>query len=308
MIFLPQPSAKPVGTLAFSPDGTMLAAAAGRGRGVCLWDLTTRENVVTLTGQEGRIVSVAYAPTGERLVSITSGGSLMVWSLGMKPAALRTEKWERPPSNAPGHVAFSPDGRTLATTLTDWPGQSWRTRAGISLVPVGEGGRVKRLPTAHTDELTHLAFSPDSRLLAAGSFDRTVSVHEVATRQVVFHLTQGQKVHYLAFSPDGTTLAAGNPQGLVKVWDMTTGRKRNTLKGQARPLRALCYSPDGKVIVTAGGEGIVTFWDVETGKSRTAFDWGIGEVHSVAFAADGMRAAAGGAGQVVVWDIDGWEV
>jgi WD40 repeat protein len=134
-----------------------------------------------------------------------------------------------------------------------------------------------------------------------------VSVWDVYTHQRVFHLVQGQKVHYLAFSPDGGTLAAGNPQGLVKIWDMTTGRKHNTLKGQATPLRALCYSPNGKTIITAGGEGIVTFWDVQSGKERTSFDWGIGEVFSVSFAPDGMRAAAGGSGQVVIWDID-WDV
>ncbi len=57
---------------------------------------------------------------------------------------------------------------------------------------------------------------------------------------------------------------------------------------------------------SAQGDGKVRFWDVESGQLRRAFDWGIGEVKSVVFSPDGMRAAAGGEGQILVWDIDGW--
>jgi len=71
-------------------------------------------------------------------------------------------------------------------------------------------------------------------------------------------------------------------------------------------LHALSFSPDGHSLASAGLDGKVRFWDVNTGWQRDGFDWGIGEVHSVAFASDGMRAAAGGENAIVLWDIDSW--
>ena len=52
----------------------------------------------------------------------------------------------------------------------------------------------------------------------------------------------------------------------------------------------------------------MSFWDISSGRAKSSFDWGIGTVHSVAFAPDGMRAAAGGVGKIVLWDIDDWDL
>jgi WD40 repeat protein len=119
-------------------------------------------------------------------------------------------------------------------------------------------------------------------------------------------LVHGGKVHYLAYDPTGRTLAAAAVGGLVKVWEADTGKKRSTLKGQARFVHAVCYSPDGRTLATAAGDGSVRFWDVGTCRQLRAFDWGVGPVESVTFAPDGMRAAAGGARDIIVWDIDDW--
>jgi WD40 repeat protein len=312
MLILQLPRRYPVHHLAFSPDGRSLASVWGRMPLVHFWDVEQRQVHDSLHGQNSRIVSVAFSPDGALFAVAGAIGELRVWRLGPPRSLARQVQWPREEAHAPGQVAFAPDGRCVATTMSGAPqGNAPHYRHhldynSINLVFV-DRDRTVPMRSGHTAEVSSLAYSPDGRRLATGSFDRTVAVFDVASQERLFHLNQGQKVHYLAFSPDGLTLAAGNPQGLVKLWDLGTGKKRSTLKGQARPLRSLCYSPDGRLVATAGGEGVVTFWDVASGRVLTSFDWGVGEVLSVAFAPDGMRAAAGGVGQIVLWDLD-WDL
>jgi WD40 repeat protein len=295
-----------VHTLAFSPDGRTLASVNGRANRVRLWSLDARKACGDLEGHRTRIVAVAFSGSGEMLVSATSTGQVWLWQLtpsgDPSHRLARQLDWRRRDlAQAPGQIVFAPDGETFATNIQDL--SIWGN--AVHLVTLF-GPRID-LPTGHFKEVACLAFSPDGRFLATGSYDRSVRLHDLQTGRTAMILNQGMKAHYLAFSPDSATLASGSPQGLVKVWDAPTGKKRCTLKGQARPLWALCYSPDGRTIATAGGEGTVAFWDVATSRSRTALDWGIGPVHAVAFAPDGMRAAAGGMGRIVVWDIDDWD-
>jgi WD40 repeat protein len=315
MLILQLTRRQPVHTLAFSPDGRTLASVAGRSPVVQFWDIEQRQQTDETDGNNGRVVSAAFSHDGEWFALATSVGELCLWLFGSLKRCGYSFRWRREAAHAPAQLVFAPNGRGLATNLCNEFGpvffpslHQYQDYNSIHIFPDCEGEPSPvPLRTGHLGEVTCLAYTPDGNRLAVGSFDRTVAVWDVASKARLLHLVHGQKVHYLAFSPDGQTLAAGNPQGLVKVWDMTTGRKRGTLKGQARPLRSLCYSPDGRVIATAGGEGIVTFWDVASGGKLTSFDWGIGAVQAVAFAPDGMRAAAAGVGQIVLWDID-WDL
>jgi WD40 repeat protein len=310
MLILEESPARRVHTLAFSPDGLTLASVTGRSDSIRLWDLSSRQVRQSLAGHDGRVVSVAFSPDGTLIASATSD-SLWLHALVPSPRVLRRVHWTRQGAHSPAQVVFAPDGQSLATTLnTHVPSVPLSYRRAnaltrINLVGVSDG-KARPLGTGHLHEVACLAFSPDGRRLATGSFDRFARIHDLAGGDS-FPLLQGKKVHYLAFSPDGATLATGSPQGLVKVWDACTGKKRCTLRGQCKPLFALCYSPDGRTIATAGGEGTVSFWEVATARLAGGFDWGIGAVGAVAFAPDGMRAAAGGAGKVVVWDVDGWD-
>jgi WD40 repeat protein len=310
MLILTDSSPGRIHTLAFSPDGRTLASVNGRTTSVALWDLDTRQKIGSLPHGDRRPSGVAFSPDGSLLATVASCGEL---ALREMPSGrlIRQAAWQRFGALARGQVVFSPDGQWIATNMHD---QEWRGRRAIQLFSLKHNdwsgavsGSRQRWPTGHWHEVSCLAYSPDGRILATGSFDRHVQLHDLVNPESLA-LHQGMKVHYLAFSPDGATFASGSPGGLVKVWHAESGKKRNTLKGQAKPLYALCYSPDGKTIATAGGEGTVVFWDVATARSRTALDWGIGEVYAVAFAPDGMRAAAGGAGKIVVWDIDDWDL
>lgn len=303
-----------VHTLAFAPDGQTLASVAARSNRIHVWDLT-RGDLAAHAEHLRHVSSLAFAPGNRRILAFADTvGSVRLWDLDTNK-----ERHLGTVAPTPGqHVAlaFSPDGVYLAATGVHESARDgtvyWLPRSGIAVWawdPAREGAVLDPLFLTCRGFLTSLAFAPDGRTVAAGSLDRKVYLWDVEREDPRAVLVHGGKVHHLAYDPTGRTLAAAAVGGLVKVWNADTGKKRGTLKGQAKLVHALCYAPDGRTLATAAGDGSVRFWDVlsqDTCKPLRAFDWGVGPVHSVAFAPDGMRAAAGGACDIIVWDIDDW--
>jgi WD40 repeat protein len=302
-----------VHSLRFSPDGQTLVSLSRRRGDPLLWDLTTLQATV-LTGHRSNVVAVAFAPDGQLMASASSLGELLLHQRKQTDGSwkeLARFELRRLGDCLPVQIVFHPQGRLLVTNLVSnlqtnrrhtWPDRD----LVFSLIDL-ETRKVKFLPHQHQSAVAVLAFSPDGTLLASGSIDKTVRLLRM-DGGVSEILPQNMKVHYLAFSPDGQTLAVGAPRGLVRMWDLHTWTNRGNLKGLTPLLHALAFSPDNRFLATASGQGLIQFWDLCGQPTRTSFDWGIGTVHCVAFAPDGMRAAAGGDGQIVIWDIDDWDL
>jgi WD40 repeat protein len=118
-------------------------------------------------------------------------------------------------------VAFSPDGRTLASGSTDQTVRLWEISSGKSL----------NILRGHTEEVLSVAFSPDGRTLASGSDDQTVRLWEASNGKLLNTL-QGHtsRVFSVAFSPDGKILASSGSDGTIKLWDSQTGECLHTLR------------------------------------------------------------------------------
>lgn len=203
-------------------------------------------------------IPVALEP-GKYVVvtSVNGDGTLRLWD----PATGRPVC--QPLTGHTGTVfrmAFSPDGRLLATGSTDTTARLWDTATGQ---PVGEP------LTGHTECVAGVAFSPDGRLLATGSLDRTVRLWDTATGQLVGEPLTGHTGHVLriAFSFDGRILATGSRDWTARLWDAATGQPiGQPLSGHTNTVWDVGFSLDGSLLATNSEDNTVLLWDIATGR------------------------------------------
>jgi WD40 repeat protein len=173
----------------------------------------------------------------------------------------------------------------------------------------------------HSATIYSLAFSPDGKLLASGSSDKTVRLWDVAAAKEKAVLPETIWVRALVFSPDGKTLASATGgldgekrllPGNITLWDTATGKKRAVLEGHTAWILKISCSPDGKTLASASEDGTVKLWNMETGKEIATFKGGetIRWFSFVVFTQDGKTVVAASGGsklqkdEVRKWDVE----
>jgi WD40 repeat protein len=243
-----------VEALAFGPDSSWLVTGCRADGRLRVWDPATGRTRLEFKGPDDTR-SLAVSPDGTRIAALGVRGNLSILdsATGREVAAavLGGSGLRRP-------LAYSPDGRLLATNLTSETVALWDTQTH---------GVVARF-AGHTGEVYSAAFSPDGRRLVTAGADATVRVWEVDTGQCRTLHGHTDEVYTAVFHPGGTRIASGGRDRAVWVWDVATGEDVARLPGHRNYVWSLAFSKDGKTLVSGSGDKTVRLWDTEPLKVR----------------------------------------
>ena len=317
--------------VAYSPDGMTLATASA--------DMTVKlwPDGRTLRGHVRPVICVAFSPDGKTVASASSK-ALRFWDVetGENYATIQGAEG--------GHLAFSPDGQTLA-----WKGPGdGSTRRGetvnlyaarripwamslehvvdslpqIGFSPDGktlgafdgeairlldvDSGRTKAVCKSHPQGAASLTFSPDGRYVAASSGGVKLWKVETGEELVTLRGHVG-RINMMHFSPDGKTLASAdsNPPTTIRIWDVENQTERHVMRAHGDRMRALAFSPDGGTLASASRRVSIELWSTTTGREYASLRGHRKDVASFSFSRDGKTLASGGRDQtIVLWDFN----
>jgi WD40 repeat protein/uncharacterized caspase-like protein len=285
-----------VNSVAFSPDDKQLASGSADNT-IKIWDVASGRVKQTLTGHTRYVSSVAFTPDGKLLASGSADQSVKLWDLATGRELRTFVVGPATFAGIPVSVAFSRDGKTLATGAQLV--KLWDVKSGneIRTIKVTESNNPMERP---------IAFSYDGKVLATGGGG--VKLWDVATGKALRTLPGDAEV--LSFSPDQKTLA-GTDRAEIKLWNITTGQEVQTLAGAQLGVDSITFSSDGKLLAVGNSDNTINLWDSAKRQEARVLRGHVSAIASIAVSRDdkilASALAAGIAGitrndPIKIWD------
>ncbi len=171
----------------------------------------------------------------------------------------------------------------------------------------------ERTTLTHFAPMQSLAFSPDSKTLAGGSFYGGVKLWVVDTGKELKSLAANKDVTSVAFSPDGKILAWASNEGkkeyTVRLYEVLTDKALASLTGHTDQIFSITFAPDGNTLASGGRDNTVRLWELASGKEKVSFKGHKNRITSLGFSPDGKSlASASSDGTIHLWDVATGEV
>lgn len=293
-----------VRSLAFTPDGAILAAAGGDAEdyAIHVWDAASGQTISTLVGHAGIVWDVKFSPDGRTLASVSSDGTAKIWDW-RSGNLVKTLDFP----DQVGSASFSPDGQTFAVGGLDDP-QS--LRAGIWVFSTNTWNPLIKIP--EYVNITAMAYSPNGRWLVGGGASRNVQVWRASDGTSLFTLNHPHPSLDVAISPDSSIAATATcsfavddecTEGGVWLWDLTTGRLIGHLEEFPDTVESVAFSADGSFLIAASRDGTLRVYDTaDYGMLYNADPPGGNGVLALS-PDDSLLATGGTSGEVRLWKV-----
>jgi WD40 repeat protein len=287
-----------VADVAFSPDGTSIAAASegwvSEAGSIWLWkNANGSDHQQFSTDDNAAAKRIAFSHTGSQILMGLADGRLLRWNIA--DAALVQE--------LPGHsdsitaLAYTSDGTGLLSAASDGSLRTWRAN----------GTPVATLASLGT--ISAITVSPDGTLVISGDAGGAIDIRHRDGTLITHIASKGGKITALAINPNNTLLAAAGYDGIVRLWKLPVGEPSGELASEISGTYFVAFSPDGTLLATAGHDGNLRLWRIPgaTEERNVMVEEMSPSSHvnttlsAVAFSPDGAMIAVAGQEGVSLW-------
>ncbi|MDJ0735843.1 MAG: DnaJ domain-containing protein [Nostocaceae cyanobacterium] len=253
--------------------------------------------VKTLKEHSAAVNAIAISPDGKTFVSGSNDRNVNLWDLN-KGKRLYTFVGQ---AEAVLSVAISPDGTTLVSGCVDCKISTWK----LDTKAFDKTFFYLNSPYSHNGLVYSVAFSPDNRIIASASSDKTIRIWGRYTGELKRILNgHTDTVLSVAFSPDGKNLVSGSADKTIRIWNLNNPKQSQILTGHLGAVTTVAITPDGKTLISGSRDSTIKLWDFYTGKLISTITGHSTAVECIALTSGGRILASSGSNSTIkLWNL-----